>query len=297
MSDVLLKVARHKDTRSCFLLLGAILDTPGLAERLLEALRPEGSRARRHAAAVVEKGGEPYDLGRFYLVCFVVGFCVQFVRIRVRGDRVHIPHLPHGHGHAGGHLPTHGPVAHGPLRQAMSRAGTDSGACAQRREVSPFNPPSIRGVSGVVWWHRISAHAFRLLLVCHGFALSLSVIAGLIGGAIVFLFLSEVLISRGGHLDPADYEMVGVLGKLSMPIREGGTGEIIYSQVGTRRVCGARSEDGSVIAKGTEVVVTRYEKGIAYVRRWSEMAGERRKLVRSFHRFNGTRDKFPHAAN
>src|SRR6516162_9658218 len=41
VSDVLIKCARHKDTRSCFLLLGAILDTPGLAERLLEALRPE----------------------------------------------------------------------------------------------------------------------------------------------------------------------------------------------------------------------------------------------------------------
>jgi len=42
----------------------------------------------------------------------------------------------------------------------------------------------------------------------------------------------------------------------------------------TRRVCGARSEDGSAIAKGTEIVVTRYEKGIAYVRLWSEMSGE-----------------------
>src|SRR5499425_140585 len=41
VSDVLIKCARHKDTRRCFLLLGAILDTPGLAERLLEALRPE----------------------------------------------------------------------------------------------------------------------------------------------------------------------------------------------------------------------------------------------------------------
>ncbi len=68
--------------------------------------------------------------------------------------------------------------------------------------------------------------------------------------------------------------MVGVLGRLSMPIREGGTGELIYSQMGTRRVCGARSDDGSGMAKGTEVVVTRYEKGIAYVRLWSEMSGE-----------------------
>ena len=43
VSEVLLKAAREKDTRRCFLLLGAILDTPGLAERLLEALRPESA--------------------------------------------------------------------------------------------------------------------------------------------------------------------------------------------------------------------------------------------------------------
>jgi hypothetical protein len=104
--------------------------------------------------------------------------------------------------------------------------------------------------------------------------LSLSVLSGLVGGAIIFFFLSKVLISDEESLDPADFEMVGVLGKLSMPIREGGTGELIYSQMGTRRVCGARSEDGSAMAKGTEVVVTRYDKGIAYVRLWSEMSGE-----------------------
>jgi hypothetical protein len=45
--------------------------------------------------------------------------------------------------------------------------------------------------------------------------------------------------------------------------------------MGTRRVCGARSDDGSAIAKGTEVVATRYEKGIAYVRLWSEMSEDR----------------------
>ena len=49
VSDVLIKVARHQDTRGCFLLLGTILDTPGLAERLLEALKPEAVRTdHRH---------------------------------------------------------------------------------------------------------------------------------------------------------------------------------------------------------------------------------------------------------
>jgi transcriptional regulator with XRE-family HTH domain len=41
VSHALIKAAREKDTRRCLLLLGAILDTPGLADRLLEALRPE----------------------------------------------------------------------------------------------------------------------------------------------------------------------------------------------------------------------------------------------------------------
>jgi transcriptional regulator with XRE-family HTH domain len=41
VSATLVKLAREKDTRSCVLLLGLILDTPGLADRLLEALQPE----------------------------------------------------------------------------------------------------------------------------------------------------------------------------------------------------------------------------------------------------------------
>jgi len=112
----------------------------------------------------------------------------------------------------------------------------------------------------------------RFSAIWVGFGLMLSTAAGLVGGGIIFLFLSKVLMSDQEYLDPADFEMVGVLGKLSMPIREGGTGELIYSQMGTRRVCGARSEDGSIMAKGAEVVVTRYEKGIAYVQLWEEMA-------------------------
>lgn len=46
LSEVLIKAAREKDTRKCILLLGAILDTPGLAERLLEALQPRASNGR-----------------------------------------------------------------------------------------------------------------------------------------------------------------------------------------------------------------------------------------------------------
>src|SRR6201981_3124954 len=48
VSDVLIKAAREKDTRRSLLLLGAILETPGLADRLLEALRPELAAPGNH---------------------------------------------------------------------------------------------------------------------------------------------------------------------------------------------------------------------------------------------------------
>src|SRR5207302_6695929 len=48
ISHVLIKAAREKDTRRALLLLGAIHDTPGLSDRLLEALRPELAVAGNH---------------------------------------------------------------------------------------------------------------------------------------------------------------------------------------------------------------------------------------------------------
>jgi membrane protein implicated in regulation of membrane protease activity len=87
----------------------------------------------------------------------------------------------------------------------------------------------------------------------------------------MFYFLAKVLIQKDEDLNPADYDMVGVLGKVSGEIRPTGTGEIIFSQAGSRRAAPARSEDDAAIAKGTEVVVTRYERGIAYVRPWDEL--------------------------
>jgi hypothetical protein len=105
-------------------------------------------------------------------------------------------------------------------------------------------------------------------------ALGVATLSGLGGASMVFWFVAKVLMSREAALDPADYRMVGVLGRLSISIRAGGTGELIYSQEGTRRVAGARSEDGVAIPKGAEVLVTRYERGIAYVRPWEDPMGE-----------------------
>jgi transcriptional regulator with XRE-family HTH domain len=46
LRQALLMLARHKETRQCLLLLEAVMETPGLVERLLEVLRPEPGKNR-----------------------------------------------------------------------------------------------------------------------------------------------------------------------------------------------------------------------------------------------------------
>ena len=218
------------------------------------------------------------DWSDFYLICFAIGFCFSFFSFVFGNARFGRLHLPHFHGHSVGaasgpaaHAPVagnHAPVAHA----AGSSQAVDVNHAARGSDVSPFNPPSLAAF--LAWFGGTGYLLTRFSTLWVGFGLLLSVVSGIVGGGIIFFVLSRVLISDEENMDPADYEMVGVLGRLCVSIREGGTGEILYSQAGTRRVCGARSEDGSAIAKGTEVVVTRYEKGIAYVRLWSEMSGE-----------------------
>ena len=195
----------------------------------------------------------------FYLVCFVVGFFLSLLMFLAGGLHLHIPHF---HFHA----PTHIHLAGGHASSHGVNAGGRGG------EVSPFNLISLTAF--LAWFGGTGFLLTRHSAIWFWAALGIALLSGTGGAAIIYLFLSRVLSSPDEALDPADYEMVGVLGRLSMPIREGGTGELIYSQAGTRRVCGARADDGSAIAKTTEVVVTRYERGIAYVRPWSELAGE-----------------------
>ena len=51
VSQALLEAAKHEDSRRCLVLLGAILETPNLVDRLLQVLRPENHRHANHAAA------------------------------------------------------------------------------------------------------------------------------------------------------------------------------------------------------------------------------------------------------
>ena len=195
----------------------------------------------------------------FYLVCFVVGFFLSVLLFLAGGVHSHTPpfhiHLPGLHGAGGGAHPGGAHLGHG-------------------GQVSPVNPFTLTVF--LAWFGGTGYLLSRHSTIWFFTALIISLLAGAGGAAVLYLFIGRVLSSPDEALDPADFEMVGVLGKLSVRIREGGTGELIYSQAGTRRVCAARSEDGSAILKGTEVVVTRYERGVAYVRCWAELAGEDR---------------------
>jgi membrane protein implicated in regulation of membrane protease activity len=201
----------------------------------------------------------------FYLICFAVGFLLSAVSFFLGGlhGHVHLPHFPDAGGHFG--------VGHAPGGADSAAAGTHTG---DQSPVSPFNFVTVTAF--LAWFGGTGFLITRFSSIWYALGLLIALGAGLLGAAIVFLFLTRVLISREENMDAADYEMVGVLGRISMPIRENGTGEIIYSQAGTRRTCGARSESGSAIEKGAEIVVTRYDKGLAYVRLWDEMNNEER---------------------
>lgn len=53
VAHALLQMAKHEDSRRCLVLLGAILETPNLVERLTEVLKPEerDKRERPHKGA------------------------------------------------------------------------------------------------------------------------------------------------------------------------------------------------------------------------------------------------------
>ena len=186
----------------------------------------------------------------FYLVCFLVGVTLSMLSF-LSGSF----HLPHFHVHV--------PHAHVHLPHGGAHAGTGS-------EMPFLNFGTISAF--LAWFGGAGYLLTRYSSLVVAGVLTLSVVAGLVGATIVFWFVAKLLLKYDRELDPADYDRVGVLARISSPIREGGTGEIIFSQEGTRNTCGARSESGEALLRGTDVIVTRYERGIAYVRRWEELA-------------------------
>ena len=204
----------------------------------------------------------------FYLVCFMVGIALSVLSFLGGSFHLHIPHVhvPHVDMPHGGHVA----VPHGGAHAGGAHAGVET-------QMPVINFGTVTAF--LAWFGGTGFLLSRHSTLVVGVILFLAVIAGIVGAAIVFWFVAKLLLKHDIELDPADYERVGVLGRIISPIRQGGTGEMIFSQEGTRHTCGARSDTGEALEKGAEVIITRYENGIAYVRRWEEMAERQQSAI------------------
>ncbi len=208
----------------------------------------------------------------FYLICFLVGFALSFVSFALGSfhfnlhfhGHVDVSHLGHFHAHAGGGHANAGshPSGHAPA--------PSHGLSTHEPEISWFNFGTMTAF--LAWFGGTGYLLTRFSGWLAWMSFGLAIVAGLTGAAIMFWFVAKVLLKHDKALDPIDYEMIGVLATVTSPIRQGGTGEVVFLQEGSRCCAGARADQGEAIPKGTEVIVTRYEKGLAYVRLWEEMA-------------------------
>jgi hypothetical protein len=193
----------------------------------------------------------------FYLACFFVGLVFSVIGVLGGMMHLHLPtkfHLPDLHI---GHWHAHVPQVH--MNKPMNS------------EFPFFNMATL--MVFICWFGGVGYLLTKKHYAIAGVVLLGAMVGGYFGSWIVYRFM-RFLMKNGIPLDPADFEMVGVVGNIVSPVRECGTGEMTYLQAGTRRACGVRSENGSAIPRGAEVVVTRYERGIAFVRVWEEFADE-----------------------
>jgi membrane protein implicated in regulation of membrane protease activity len=191
-----------------------------------------------------------------YLVSLVVGALWSFVSLVLGGW--HLPHVGHIHGpHM--HLP-HGVHSHD---------GHATHAHPSFAWLASLVNPSCIAVF-LAWFGGVGYLLSRHSGLSFWINLAIAITLGLAGASVIAAFL-RFLRARERPLDPQDYFLIGVVGSVSSRLSAGKTGEIIYLRDGARKALCARSEDGATIERGEEVVVTRYEKGIAYIRTWEAL--------------------------
>jgi membrane protein implicated in regulation of membrane protease activity len=194
----------------------------------------------------------------FYLFCFIFGFSLSVLSFLAGAVHIHLPfkaHLPfHGASH-GSIAPSHGGIA----KPAPSHGAG---------HVSWFNASTV--MAFLAWFggigYILSAHSHLVGIIALAFAIA----GGLSASWAVFKFMVKLMNTESSNLKDEDYRHEGLVCTVTMPVRENGTGEIMYMQNGVRRSAGARSCTGKPLEKGAEVVIERYENGVAYVNRWEE---------------------------
>lgn len=177
-----------------------------------------------------------------YLTCFAVGLVLSVLSFAGGFGHLHIGHFHIGHARS---FHTHG--------------GT----------ISRFNIFAV--MAFLCWFGGVGYLLSRRHSMIISVVLVLAVASGLVAATAISTFLLRVLLPHERVLLPEDTEMRGVVARVSSTVYPEGTGEILFSLDGTRRCAAARAEDGHAIQRDAQVLVLRYEHGIAWVRPWTEL--------------------------
>ena len=191
----------------------------------------------------------------FYLFCFLIGFALSLLAFLAGAVHLQLPAKLHIH------LPAqalHGKAIAG-LRGGHAQAGGG---------ISWLNASTI--LAFLAWFGGTGYILTRNSHLVAALSLLVSSAVGLVGGWIVFAFMVRVVRISERQMDDWDYRLEGSVGTLSSAIRENGVGEITFERNGAIKSASARSEDGKPLPKGAEVVISRFENGIAFVERWED---------------------------
>jgi membrane protein implicated in regulation of membrane protease activity len=187
-----------------------------------------------------------------YLICFVLGLVLSLLAAFSGLGHLHF-----------GHVRLHG----GPIH-THTRVGARAGAGLSA--LNGFTLPAF-----LCWFGGAGYLLANYSPLISPLVLAGAVLAGLAGAGVLYIALFKLLLPRERVLRAEDTRMDGVVGRVSDDVRaNGGIGEIIFTQIGARRSAPARSESGEPIPRGTEVVVLRFERGIASVQPLHELAAE-----------------------
>jgi membrane protein implicated in regulation of membrane protease activity len=136
--------------------------------------------------------------------------------------------------------------------------------------VSPF---SLSTLSAFLTWFGGAGYLLSRYSPLTALSITLTaLLCGAVGGGLFFTVVARYIVPRLTVMNPDDFRVQGALARVTTTIQPGGIGEIVYTLGGTRHSDGARSESGQAIERGTQVVILRIEKGIAYVVPWQAFA-------------------------
>lgn len=135
-----------------------------------------------------------------------------------------------------------------------------------------FNVSSI--LAFITWTGGVGYIARNGLGLWTWLAVLIGLVGGVAGAAIVTWFFTNVLKKGSEGMNPADWDVVGVLGRVTSSIRSNGYGEIVYEQNGVRQVASAKATGDQAIPRNTEVVVLRVERGVVIVEPFEDLLGE-----------------------